>query len=485
MADVKVETAQSEKIPKPKKLIGVRHYQFVLMSITFFMSFGIRTSLSVAIISMTEEIPPDPSIPTYPEWDNTDTILSSFFWGYIIPQVAAGQLSEYYGPKWLLVGTMVIASAFHIAVPGMAAALGSTGVMICRIIQGLNQGFLFPCIHNMISKWSPLYERSMISNLVYGNLNLGIAVCMPVMGAICASTAGWPVAFYVYGALGIVWAMVFAIFAENSPSMHKSISEEEKNYIEGSNSVTHHATKKEPTPWISILTSLPVWAILVAGCATCWGGHTLLTEIPSYMSNMMKFDLNENSQLSAVPYFVQFFLGVVTAPLIDRMVEKKTVSITTSRKICNSLASFLPGAALIYLAFLEDLDATLVTVLFVVAVATSVFMQSGYLINVLDVAPNHAGTLLGIINGANNIFSILGPLSVGLLGSDKKDPLLWRSVFLLTAGIYIGTGLFYVLFTSAEVQSWNEPRVRKNVVEKDISNNVQTEKMENTKLSNC
>jgi hypothetical protein len=58
-------------------------------------------------------------------------------------------------------------------------------------------------------------------------------------------------------------------------------------------------------------------------------------------------------------------------------------------------------------------------------------------------------------------------------------------VFLLTAGIYIGTGLFYVLFTSAEVQSWNEPRVRKNVVEKDISNNVQTEKMENTKLSNC
>jgi hypothetical protein len=58
-------------------------------------------------------------------------------------------------------------------------------------------------------------------------------------------------------------------------------------------------------------------------------------------------------------------------------------------------------------------------------------------------------------------------------------------VFLLTAGIYIGTGLFYVLFTSAEVQSWNEPRVRKNVVEKDISNKVQTEKMENTKLSNC
>jgi ACS family sodium-dependent inorganic phosphate cotransporter-like MFS transporter 6/7/8 len=114
-------------------------------------------------------------------------------------------------------------------------------------------------------------------------------------------------------------------------------------------------------------------------------------------------------------------LGVATAPLIDRMIEKNTVSITTSRKICNSLASFLPGAALMYLAFLEDFNPTLVTVLFVVAVGTSVFVQSGFLINVLDVAPNHAGTLLGLINGTNNIFSILGPLSVGLLGSDKVN----------------------------------------------------------------
>jgi MFS family permease len=230
------------------------------MFFTLFISFGIRSSLSVAIVSMTEETPPNPSIPvstkqnspsdcpitspqTYPEWDNTDTILSSFFWGYIIPQVGAGQLSEYFGPKWFLVVTMVLSSAVNIAVPGMAAALGSTGVMICRIVQGLNQGFLYPSIHNMISKWTPLFERSTISNFVYGSSYLGIAVSMPVIGAICGSKVGWPVAFYVYGGLGIVWAMVFAIFAENSPRMHKSISEEEKYYIESTNSVTHHTTK--------------------------------------------------------------------------------------------------------------------------------------------------------------------------------------------------------------------------------------------------
>jgi hypothetical protein len=58
-------------------------------------------------------------------------------------------------------------------------------------------------------------------------------------------------------------------------------------------------------------------------------------------------------------------------------------------------------------------------------------------------------------------------------------------VFLLAAGIYIGCGLFYVLFTSAEVQSWNEPIDRKNKVQKEISNGVQTEDRRNTKSSNC
>jgi hypothetical protein len=58
-------------------------------------------------------------------------------------------------------------------------------------------------------------------------------------------------------------------------------------------------------------------------------------------------------------------------------------------------------------------------------------------------------------------------------------------VFLLAAGIYIGCGLFYVLFTSTEVQSWNEPIDRKNKVQKEISNGVQTEDRRNTKSSNC
>ena len=138
---------------------------------------------------------------------------------------------------------MTIGSVFNIAVPPMAAAFGSTGVIICRVIQGLNQGFLYPSIHNLISQWSPIAERARVSNVVYAGASLGIAIAMPLTGAIAGSELGWPTAFYGIGGAGVAWALIFAIFAENSPTSHKKISKEELMYIQENNAVEHSSTR--------------------------------------------------------------------------------------------------------------------------------------------------------------------------------------------------------------------------------------------------
>ncbi|XP_044252908.1 putative inorganic phosphate cotransporter [Tribolium madens] len=441
---------------KPKsKLFGTRHVQIGLMFVSIIIFYAQRTSLSVAIIAMTEETPPDPSIPTYPKWDNTDIILSSFFWGYIVPQVGAGQLGEYFGPKWFLFTTMTIGSVFNILVPTMAKLMGPTGVIICRVVQGLNQGFLYPSTNNLISKWTPLYERSRVASFVFGGSNIGIVLSMIFTGALSGSTWGWPSAFYIYGALGIVWACIFAFFVANSPALHRSISDEEREYIESSNSCNTSENKKVPTPWRKIATSLPIWAVLITSCGGSWGGFTLLTEIPSYMSSIMGFDINSNSQLSALPYIAMFLVAMASAPLADKLISNKIFTIGTTRKIFNSLGTLIPAIALFSLGLIDSSQKDLGTALLVLAVGACGFVYSGYMVNLVDLAPNHAGTLLGITNGTSTIFSILGPLSVQFLGSDKKDPILWRKVFWLAAGIYVGCGLFYAIFCSGELQEWN------------------------------
>lgn len=61
---------------------------------------------------------------------------------------------------------------------------------------------------------------------------MGNVIAMPITGAISASSAGWPVTFYLYGGLGIAWTVVWIFFGSDSPSKHKRISSEERRYVE-------------------------------------------------------------------------------------------------------------------------------------------------------------------------------------------------------------------------------------------------------------
>lgn len=63
---------------------------------------------------------------------------------------------------------------------------------------------------------------------------MGTVVSMLVTGYISASWSGWPMVFYVYGGLGLVWAILMGIFGANTPSESKNISEEERVFIESS-----------------------------------------------------------------------------------------------------------------------------------------------------------------------------------------------------------------------------------------------------------
>lgn len=50
------------------------------------------------------------------------------------------------------------------------------------------------------------------------------------------------------------------------------------------------------TPWKSILTSWPVWALIVVEAGHDWGGFTIITDLPKYMSDVLHFSITEVSR---------------------------------------------------------------------------------------------------------------------------------------------------------------------------------------------
>lgn len=177
-------------------------------------------------------------------------MLSSFFWGYVPPQVVAGQLAKNYGAKWFLGATTLLGSLAGLLIPLFASTFGYEGIIFCRVVQGFAQSFLFPCVHTLLSKWTAVADRSKVGGFTYAGTKknnyrispnlfyfvgvpLGTLISMPVTGLMSQyAYVGWPASFYLFGALGVAWSILWVFFGAESPSVNSKISSAEREYIE-------------------------------------------------------------------------------------------------------------------------------------------------------------------------------------------------------------------------------------------------------------
>ncbi|KPM03634.1 hypothetical protein QR98_0020670 [Sarcoptes scabiei] len=60
---------------------------------------------------------------------------------------------------------------------------------------------------------------------------------MPITALLCDKSSsftvvsGWPVVFYLFGFIGLIWSLIWFVFIHESPEMHPSISHEELELI--------------------------------------------------------------------------------------------------------------------------------------------------------------------------------------------------------------------------------------------------------------
>lgn len=93
-------------------------------------------------------------------------------------------------------------------------------------------------------------------------------------------------------------------------------------------------------------------------------------------------------------------------------------------------------------------------VLFVLAGTVRGVSEAGYMAIPVDMAPDYAGTVLGICVSIGNTTGILVPYITGVLTETKNTLQQWSYMFYLSGVVGLVTGLFFQLFASADVQSW-------------------------------
>jgi len=313
---------------------------------------------------------------------------------------------------------------------------------------------MLPAIDALIVRWSAPKYHSIVVCVIFVGTDVGIVVGMFLAGFLCdyGFAGGWPSAFYVFGVVGCVWSAAWFLLCYDSPVNHPRISAVERKYWEttiGSMDIAVHP----PTPWREFLTSVPVWALAVAFFANNWEFFTFATCLPLYMHDVLGVDMTRNGAFSAVPFLASTVMIPVSGFLVDWLRFSGRLSTNAVRKIFCVVGCTLTSCLLILMGYVGCNRALAVATMSAV-MACQTLQFTTVAITQLDLAPLHAGKIMGLTYTIANLGGLAAPLAASALTYEQSTRSQWQNVFFLTSGILIVGAVVFVVFGSGDRQSW-------------------------------
>ena len=364
-------------------------------------------------------------------------VLSSFFIGYLLFQVPAGYLASRIGGKRVLGFAVIWWSVFTLLTPW--AAMVSLPVLIAaRIAMGLGEAAALPATYSLLGRWVPKGERSRSVSVLLSGIPIGTLVALAASGYLMTSF-GWPSVFYVFGAVGIVWALAWFPTVHDDPARHPGISAQERALLPGA---AESGASGDVVPWKQLLSQPAVWALIVNHFCNNWSLYVLLAWLPSYFRKALGLSIANAGLASALPWLTMFVMFNVSAWMADSAI-RRGVSITAVRKTMQSIG--LLGSAFFLICVIGVTDAGKAQLLMCGALGALAFNGSGFTPNHLDIAPRYAGVLMGLTNTVATVPGIIGVAITGWLVETSGT---YASAFILTAAISVVGALVWLLFST-------------------------------------
>lgn len=435
------------------------------------IAFMNRGCLSVAIVAMVSSgsnsthggeehgdvcpVPPSANDTLGPEeegefdWDEQlqGVVLGSFFYGYVSSCFIGGLLTDYFGGR-LMYGVSIMGLSV-LSVLSPISAWTSVELFIAnKVISGLIQGPMYPSLHSLMASRIPAHLRAKYNSICLTGSTFGNVFSMALGGLLASSSflGGWPSVFYVFGAAGILWSVLWFLLIKEDPKRNAVLSGEDVH--------SQDRIMLKDVRFKSILTSLPFWSLVLFHFGDSFGYYMLSSEIPTYLNNIQYVDLEKNGLLSSLPYILQIFFSMAWGIAINRLILSGRISVLASRRISSAVGMYCAGLALVAMCFVNCNSSLAVAVLCIAVAITGASNSGGYLGEQDICPPSLVGVIKGMSVTVSSTTGFIAPLVTGSIIVGNETLSAWRTAFLIAAVLYIIPGTIYLIFTTEKVQPW-------------------------------
>jgi ACS family glucarate transporter-like MFS transporter len=352
-------------------------------------------------------------------------VFSAFTFAYALFEIPGGWLGDRHGPRRILMRVVVLWS-FFTAATGWAWNLAS--MIVCRFLFGVGEAGCFPNLTKIFTIWLPWDERVRAQGIMWLSARWGGAFT-PLLVFWVMTFLNWRQAFVLFGALGIIWAVVFYLWFRDNPRDHPSVNAGELALLDGAevNAAGHGVV-----PWRTFLRSRSVWLLWLQYFCMSYGWYFYITWLPTYLKEARGVELAKSAVLSGLPLFFGglacFFVG-----LLVQQIARWTGSVRQARRLPAVIGLLVAAAMLVISTHIQN------PVLAMIAIGLASFandsaMPSGWSA-CMDVGGRYAGSLSGSMNMMGNLGGAVGPLVVAQILKFTGNN--WSICFWVAAAVYI------------------------------------------------
>ena len=220
----------------------VRYRVLLLTFLTAFLMYVDRVCIGTAAPYISNEFGFDKTTMGF--------VFSAFSLGYALFQIPGGWAADKFGPRKILMLSVAWWSVFTAAT---AAAFSAVSMGTYRFLFGIGEAAAFPAGSRALVRWLPVRQRAFGQGFQHAGSRFGAAITPPVVVLLIGSY-GWRAVFYIFGAFGVVWAILWFTYYRDYPEEHPGVNQEELQILAESGFSGKRSRPLE-VPWERILRS--------------------------------------------------------------------------------------------------------------------------------------------------------------------------------------------------------------------------------------
>ncbi|MBA4065613.1 MAG: MFS transporter [Isosphaera sp.] len=263
--------------------------------------------------------------------------LWAFQLAYALFEVPTGYLGDRFGPRKTLIRIVLWWSTFFCLTTlvgyefGTVALVGTAGLavlVVFRFLFGVGEAGAYPNIARALYNWFPMSQRGTAQGAVWmsarfmGGLTPLIWLCLvdpDLLGL------HWKTGFWLFGGIGLVWCLLFALYFRNTPEEHPAANRAERDLVAaGRGAEPIHGG----VPWGTLVRSRNLWMVCGMYVCTNYGWYFFMYFLPDFLKRQFggqAVTLGDRAVMALLaggPLLVGVLGCIVGGRLTDRYVRR-------------------------------------------------------------------------------------------------------------------------------------------------------------------